>query len=149
VTVGGEIHTVPGSAVDDVRDEALKRLKSYFGPFPGEGPEGYGWPFGRAVHISEIYEELENVEGVDFVREVRFLHLATSEKVLHLDRSAIGVQIGIHSTVGVDSRLGCLTAADTERLITDTSGRLMAVRLLPHELVKMDYSGLEIRKGAL
>jgi len=50
---------------------------------------------------------------------------------------AIGIQIGVRSTVGVDSRLGCETPADTDRLIRDALGRLTAVALRPYELVRV------------
>jgi len=141
-SVGAEIHILHGVPAEEVRNDAIKKLNDYFDPFPGGGPDGEGWPFGRAIHISEIYEQLENVEGVAFIREVCILNLATSGSRLAHEHAAIGIQIGIHSTVGVDTRLGCLTPADTERLITDTSGRLMAVRLRPHELARIDCAGL-------
>ena len=35
------------------------------------GPEGQGWPFGRDVHVSEMYELLDKVDGVDYVRAIQ------------------------------------------------------------------------------
>lgn len=148
VSIGASIHSSPGVHLDEIRINVLEKLNNYFDPFPGGGPDGEGWPFGRAIHIPEIVEQLENVEGVAFIREVCILNLATSGSRLSHEHSAVGVQIGVHSTVGVDTRLGCLTPADTERLITDTSGRLMAVRLRPHELARIDCAGLTFSSGA-
>ena len=45
--------------------------------------------------------------------------------------------IGVRSTVGVDSRLGCETPTDTDRLSRDAVGRLMGILLRPYELVRM------------
>jgi hypothetical protein len=42
-----------------------------------------------------------------------------------------------------------MTAADNERLIVDTSGRLMAVRLWPYELARIDCWGLTFNPGAI
>ncbi len=46
-----------------------ENLRQFFHPLTG-GPKGEGWPMGRAVHISEIYYLLEDVEGVDYVKQV-------------------------------------------------------------------------------
>jgi predicted phage baseplate assembly protein len=52
-----------------IRTKIEENLRQFFHPLEG-GPKGEGWPMGRAVHISEIYYLLEDVEGVDYVKEV-------------------------------------------------------------------------------
>lgn len=48
-----------------------KSLNDFLRPLPAEdNPEGSGWPFGRTVFRSEIYQLLESVEGVDCVEKV-------------------------------------------------------------------------------
>ena len=32
---------------------------------------GHGWPFGRTVHIGEVYGVVQSVDGVDLVEEAR------------------------------------------------------------------------------
>ena len=54
-----------------MRQQAVGELEEFFHPL--RGPTGQGWPFGRHVYLSEIYEVLARVPGVDFVRAV---HLA-------------------------------------------------------------------------
>lgn len=44
-------------------NEALRR---FFHPLSG-GVEGRGWPFGRAVYASEVYQRVEGLAGVDHV----------------------------------------------------------------------------------
>ncbi len=46
-----------------------KALNAFLNPLTG-GPAGGGWPFGRAVYISEIYKTIEDVDGVDFADNV-------------------------------------------------------------------------------
>jgi uncharacterized phage protein gp47/JayE len=53
----------------DIRTKIEENLRQFFHPLKG-GPKGEGWPMGRAVHVSEIYYLLEDVEGVDYVKEV-------------------------------------------------------------------------------
>jgi hypothetical protein len=137
VSLGATIRTQPEIAFGDVQTTAIEQLQQYFNPLPGGGPQREGWPFGRAIYLSEIYEQLESVDGVDYVQDVRVLHVATSGEAISVDRTAVGIQIGLHSTVGIDSRLGGDLPAEADRLIRDASGRLMAVALRPYELVRI------------
>lgn len=50
--------------------DARAALYGYFHPVRG-GPDGGGWPFGRAVVGGEVYSVLQRLPGVDFVEEVR------------------------------------------------------------------------------
>lgn len=48
-----------------------KSLDDFLRPLPADDdPVGEGWPFGRTVFRSEIYQLLESVEGVDCVEKV-------------------------------------------------------------------------------
>jgi hypothetical protein len=49
-----------------VRKAAFSALERFFDPLEG-GLDDDGWPFGRSVFVSEIYEILDRVPGVDFV----------------------------------------------------------------------------------
>ena len=59
-------------AIDDGHDPADRELavadaiESFLDPLSGF--EGDGWPFGRPLHRSELYERIDNVPGVDYVR---------------------------------------------------------------------------------
>lgn len=58
-----------------VRQRAEADLYRYINPYTG-GPDGDGWPFGRDLHVSEIYGLLGRIPGVQFVEEVQ---IAVSE----------------------------------------------------------------------
>jgi hypothetical protein len=137
LSLGAMIQTYPHVSFAEVRDKAIEKLQQYFNPLPGGGPDGNGWPFGRPVYLSEVYELLEHIEGIDYIQAVRVLRLSTTGDVLNDAGTAVGIQIGVRSTVGVDSRLGCETPADTDRLSRDTAGRLRGVLLRPYELVRL------------
>ncbi len=53
-----------------LRGEALAALYGYFNPLTG-GPDGQGWPFGRPVHVGEVYAVLQRLTGTELVEEVR------------------------------------------------------------------------------
>jgi hypothetical protein len=50
----------------DIRDKVIATLRKFLHPLTG-GTDGKGWPFGRNVYVSEIYELLDKFEGIDFV----------------------------------------------------------------------------------
>jgi len=49
---------------------ALDALYAYLNPIRG-GPDGAGWPFGRAVQMGEIFAVLQGLPGVESVEDVR------------------------------------------------------------------------------
>jgi hypothetical protein len=147
LSVGATIHTYPGVSFAEVRSQAIEKLQQYFSPFPGGGPDGQGWPFGRAVYLSEVYDLLEHIEGIDYIEDVRILRLSSTGDVLNDARTAVGIQIGVRSTLGVNSRLGCETPTDTDRLSRDTVGRLMGILLRPYELVRMAVQESDLSPG--
>jgi hypothetical protein len=59
------VPTVPEEA-SVVEGRIENRLRAFLHPVTG-GPNSQGWPFGRHVYISEIYQLLEDTEGVDVV----------------------------------------------------------------------------------
>lgn len=59
-----------GVAARDLRRGALEAVAAWLDPLRG-GPDGRGWPFGRDVHVSDLYGVLEAVPGVDHVADLR------------------------------------------------------------------------------
>ncbi|HEX7240857.1 MAG TPA: hypothetical protein VF263_11360, partial [Longimicrobiaceae bacterium] len=57
-------------AATDVRRGVLAAAAAWLDPLEG-GPTGEGWPFGRDVHLSDLYGVLEAVHGVDHVLDLR------------------------------------------------------------------------------
>src|SRR5215831_20128596 len=54
------------------RETVLTTLREFGSPWfggasEGGGSEEKGWPFGRALYLSEVYEQLEMIDGVDYV----------------------------------------------------------------------------------
>jgi predicted phage baseplate assembly protein len=53
-----------------LRDECLTALYGYFHPVTG-GPESDGWPFGRPIHVGEVYSVLQKLPGVELLEDAR------------------------------------------------------------------------------
>ena len=58
-----------GANPPTVRNQAIDQLSAFFNPLTG-GPKNTGWPFGRSIYLSELYQLLENLAGVDFVTDL-------------------------------------------------------------------------------
>jgi Baseplate J-like protein len=105
-----------------VRASGVAALEKFLDPLEG-GPDGFGWPFGRDVYISEIYRILARLPGVQYATRT-----VDSETQRSLDEFV-------------------LDSADNSRLIRNRLGELEAVDLQPDELVKasLDAATIEVK----
>ncbi|HET6951374.1 MAG TPA: putative baseplate assembly protein [Acidimicrobiales bacterium] len=76
--------------------DALTALYGYFHPIRG-GPDGDGWPFGRAVVGGEVYSVLQRLAGVDFVEDVRLFPADPVERTR--EAQAERLDLGPHDLV--------------------------------------------------
>ncbi|MGA1865660.1 MAG: putative baseplate assembly protein [bacterium] len=81
-SVEAEVVVIPQKIedVNNIKDQIKRQLIIFFHPLKG-GPQGEGWQMGRAVHISEIFYLLEQVEGVDYVKDVKLNNNTWEKKV--------------------------------------------------------------------
>jgi len=63
------LSALPGSDRKELRDSVIRAINALFHPLKG-GPEGRGWPLGRAVQPHEVSAALAWVGGVDLSEEV-------------------------------------------------------------------------------
>lgn len=123
VTLSVRVALVPRKESDPrlLRDEVIRRLETFFDPLNG-GFDGKGWPFGRSVYVSELYQFLDKVPGVDFV--MRSKNPDSGEEMDEL----------------------IVAPSEENRLIRNKQYELEAVRLLPDELVTawIDQSDITI-----
>jgi hypothetical protein len=122
VRVGATLYLEHGALPGKVQQRAVDELEAFFHPLGG--PTRQGWPFGRDVHVSEIYQVLAQVPGVDFVRAV---HLAAPT---HTDRQQRG-----EAPPGPN----CITLAAHE---------LVTVEVTPGSFITMERGGGTWQKTA-
>lgn len=64
----------PGYGLNAVRDWVELLLRQYLAPLPPYGPDGAGWPLGRAVRARELEGVAMQAEGVEYVEALRLAH---------------------------------------------------------------------------
>ena len=69
VSVQVQLRAAPGVDSKKVETETLARLNHFLNPLVG-GPDGNGWPFGRSLFLSDVYQCLQGIPDVQFVRSV-------------------------------------------------------------------------------
>jgi predicted phage baseplate assembly protein len=72
VTVAAKLRARPRADRDRLRDDAIRALYRYFHPVRG-GPDGDGWPFGRPIHVGEVYAVLQRLAGTELIEDARLL----------------------------------------------------------------------------
>jgi len=70
VTVVARVRARPRFRQAAIEEAGLRALYEYYHPVIG-GPDGTGWPFGRPVHVGEVYAVLQRVEGVELIEDAR------------------------------------------------------------------------------
>ena len=158
VRLGARIH-MRSDAGEELRaraqETALTILREFGSPWPdagreGGGPGGRGWPFGRALYLSEVYEQLELMDGVDYVDDVDVIELS-AERETPDDGSPVGIKVG-RSRIGADSWLSAQPEQGRDRVLVDSAGRMIGIALRPYELLRIvsrieDFSIVESSRG--
>ncbi len=100
-----------GTPIEPIKDEVIKRIREFFDPLTG-WIDRKGWPLGRSVYVSELYQLLGDIEGIELAKR---------------SKDAAGV--------AMDEFV--LTSPQPERMKRDSRGELEAVQLHPHELINV------------
>ncbi len=96
VRIRAEVAGISGMQRHRIRGLVTERLREFFHPLRG-GPdrEGQGgWPFGRDVHVSEVFQVIEETSGVEHVE---------SMELLTKDESGAWIDSGDHIHVAINN----------------------------------------------
>jgi predicted phage baseplate assembly protein len=102
VSVKVQCRAAPGENKSNVEAEILSRLYRFLNPLTG-GADGKGWPFGRDLYVSDVYQCLQGIPDVQFVRNLEIFPAQPGgepqgEAVESLEIVAHGViASGVHS----------------------------------------------------
>lgn len=69
VSIEVQLRATSSAQQTKVESDVLARLYSYINPLTG-GTEAEGWPFGRPIYVSDVYQCLQGIPDVMFVRSV-------------------------------------------------------------------------------
>jgi hypothetical protein len=97
------VASVSGALISAVSGRIIERLAHFLDPFVG-GTDDSGWPFGRDVYASELYEQIEAIEGVDFVTDLMLFsdclpadqQCAAAAALWHAEGDLIGMALAPH-----------------------------------------------------
>ena len=79
ILVSVQVVAKPKSLPSKVKENVKNKLENFLHPVSG-GFDSKGWPFGRSVYRSEIYEIIDGVEGVSYVKSVSLRKLNSGSK---------------------------------------------------------------------
>jgi hypothetical protein len=89
-----------------VIERAVGQLEEFLNPLPSGNKAG--WPFGRDVYVSEVCEELEKIDGIDYIADLMLLSSCGSgaqgcvpaQSIWHDQGDLIGLEITDHVLPG-------------------------------------------------
>jgi hypothetical protein len=133
--IGCRLALSDGAAWSDVLraidDNLLRRFE------PSAGAAAGTRRTGRRLRLTDITQVIDETDGVDYVEDVVVSSISHLGETLANPESQLGVQIGLHSTPGVDARLGVRAEIGGWRLERDDAGRLSAIALQPWEVARL------------
>ncbi len=88
---------------EDLRKEVATVLVRFLDSLTG-GPDGNGWPFGRDIYTSELYELLEGLSGLDYVPDIALssrcpqdaTRCVAATELWHEDGDLVGLGLAPH-----------------------------------------------------
>ncbi len=112
------ITPVRGVSGETLRQQSSNRLNLFFDPYQG-WLDGKGWPWGRSVYLSELYQVLGEIRGVDSVSPTRDAQGVPQDEIV-------------------------VESADTNRVKRNKRGDIEAIELYPDELIDSGFDTAEI-----
>ncbi|BAZ00626.1 hypothetical protein NIES37_46210 [Tolypothrix tenuis PCC 7101] len=86
-----------------VKAEATQRIAGFFNPFPSPDYwRNQGYPFGRDIYISELYQLLDDMAGVDYVEAIQVTDFAEYRQRVNDQNQLIAIALQPHELVTVE-----------------------------------------------
>jgi predicted phage baseplate assembly protein len=93
-----------GYQADAVRRWVEKILRQYLAPLPPGGPDGQGWPLGRAIRRAELEAIAVQVEGVEYLQDLLLGWVTAAgivqESLIDLERWQVPAITGLTVAIG-------------------------------------------------
>jgi hypothetical protein len=81
ITIEAGLVIQDGAQAETVKELAKAEVELFFAPlYSGKYWQGQGWIFGRSIYISELYKLLDDLEGVDYVRDLQIKDINNNSK---------------------------------------------------------------------
>ena len=136
---------------DDLRTSITNSLTAMLDPLPSAG--GPGWPFGRDVFVSAVYETLDIIPGIDFVTDVMLSSscgpsddkCVVADSIWHAEGDFVGLSIEQHHLPvfqGADVVIAANTAFVTVNIAVSAKAQASADVSLLKRLIKSTVRGV-------
>ncbi|HVP54603.1 MAG TPA: hypothetical protein VMU45_06350 [Candidatus Eisenbacteria bacterium] len=146
----------------DLRPQIENALKGFLAPMRSNA--GDGWPFGRDVFVSEVYDLLEKIPGVDFVTDVMLTsqakpgdpHSVAADPVWHSEGDLVGLRIQPHhlplfdtanTVIAPSSNFITVNIAITAKGTTDPASLKRAIRATVRDQLHPAHHGPNPKSG--
>lgn len=95
----------PDAKDQDLRRRIIRAIGDFLHPLSlPDKPQQSGWEFGRAVYVSEFYELLEKVDGVDYIADIGLTsacqpqdqHCVAAESIWNDEGDLVGLRLDDH-----------------------------------------------------
>lgn len=95
----------PGYQADAVRRWVDQILRRYLAPLPSGGPDGKGWPLGRDVRRAELEAVAVQVDGVEYLENLRLARVLTGggideDDLVQLEKWQVPAVVGLTVSIG-------------------------------------------------
>ena len=136
--IGFRVALRAGASWQAVQAAIAEKLRRRWGPWSDEDPVEQEQLPGAPLHLMDLTQMIDATEGVDFVEQVTLRALSRHVRDLHEPQFRVGLQIGVHSTLALDARLGvAIGGPGARRLVRDEAGRLVSLILHPWEQLRL------------
>lgn len=92
VDVTVSVVPLPDATPGELQPRAITALRDFLDPLHG-GEAGSGWPFGRNAYVSEIFQLLDQLPGVDYVTSVELATGDPQRRVLNSGGELVGLAV--------------------------------------------------------
>lgn len=111
---------------DDLRISITDSLTALLAPLPSD--TGPGWPFGRNVFVSAVYQTLENIQGIDFITDVMLGSSCSlgddkcvvADSIWHAEGDFVGLSVEDHH-LPIFQRADIVIVANTDFITVNIS----------------------------
>ncbi|MDH6103357.1 baseplate protein J [Chrysosporum ovalisporum ANA283AFssAo] len=94
VKVAVTLYLHDSASYQAVQTEAKHRLTGFFNPFPcAEYWHNQGYPFGRDIYVSELYELFDHLPGVDYVEQIHISEFEAHRRQINAQNQLTAISL--------------------------------------------------------
>ena len=101
-SVSATLYLYDSATFRTVQKAAAQRLEAFFAPINSQPYwQNQGYPFGADIYISEIYQLLDNLPGVDYVEDVTLSEFEPERRKINDQGQDVGLLVQNHELAAV------------------------------------------------